>query len=91
MTKGQCGSLCLHCEELFHPLLLAGLSAHIGSFGKCDDATQSSANNQVAAQYVMHQPGDGHTLFVGPESAFIVNPTLYPDLRYKLTDFMPSP
>ena len=41
--------------------------------------------------YVMHQPDDGHTLFVGPESAFIVNPTLYPDLRYKLTDFMPSP
>ena len=63
----------------------------LGSFGKCDDATQPSANNQVAAQYVMHQPGDGHTLFVGPESAFIVNPTLYPDLRYKLTDFMPSP
>lgn len=47
------------------------------------------ANNQVAAEYVMHQPGDGYTLFIGPETTFIVNPTLYPDLRYKLADFTP--
>src|ERR1700675_2593755 len=47
------------------------------------------ANNQVAAEYVMHQPGDGYTLFIGPETTFIVNSTLYPDLRYKLTDFTP--
>ena len=26
------------------------------------------ANNQVAAEYVTHQPGDGYTLFVGPET-----------------------
>jgi tripartite-type tricarboxylate transporter receptor subunit TctC len=47
------------------------------------------ANNQVAAEYVMHQPGDGYTLFIGPETTFIVNPTLYPELRYKLADFTP--
>jgi len=47
------------------------------------------ANNQVAAEYVMHQPGDGYTLLIGPETTFIVNPTLYPDLRYKLKDFTP--
>src|SRR5271154_1790111 len=47
------------------------------------------ANNQVAAEYVAHQPGDGSTLFVGPETTFIVNPTLYPELRYKLSDFTP--
>src|SRR5271165_5033886 len=35
------------------------------------------ANNQVAAEYVAHQPGDGYTLFVGPETTFIVNPALY--------------
>lgn len=40
------------------------------------------ANNQVAADYVTHQPGDGYTLFVGPETTFIVNPTLYPHLEY---------
>jgi tripartite-type tricarboxylate transporter receptor subunit TctC len=40
------------------------------------------ANNQVAAEYVTHQPGDGYTLFVGPETTFIVNPALYAQLPY---------
>jgi tripartite-type tricarboxylate transporter receptor subunit TctC len=40
------------------------------------------ANNQVAAEYVTHQPGDGYTLFIGPETTFIVNPTLYEHLPY---------
>jgi tripartite-type tricarboxylate transporter receptor subunit TctC len=40
------------------------------------------ANNQVAAEYVTHQPGDGYTLLIGPETTFIVNPTLYDHLPY---------
>jgi tripartite-type tricarboxylate transporter receptor subunit TctC len=40
------------------------------------------ANNQIAAEYVTHQPADGYTLFVGPETTFIVNPALYPHLAY---------
>src|SRR5581483_7956090 len=40
------------------------------------------ANNQVAAAYVTHPPGDGYTLFIGPETTFIVNPSLYPHLSY---------
>jgi tripartite-type tricarboxylate transporter receptor subunit TctC len=40
------------------------------------------ANNQIAAEYVTHQPGDGYTLFIGPETTFIVNPTLYAHLPY---------
>jgi tripartite-type tricarboxylate transporter receptor subunit TctC len=40
------------------------------------------ANNQVAAEYVTHQPGDGYTLLIGPESTFIINPTLYDHLPY---------
>jgi tripartite-type tricarboxylate transporter receptor subunit TctC len=40
------------------------------------------ANNQVAAEYVTKQPGDGYTLFIGPETTFIVNPTLYEHLPY---------
>jgi tripartite-type tricarboxylate transporter receptor subunit TctC len=48
------------------------------------------ANNQVAAEYVAHQPGDGTTLFVGPETTFIVNPTLYDHLPYDpVKDFTP--
>ena len=40
------------------------------------------ANNQVAAEFVTHQPGDGYTLFIGPETTFIVNPALYAQLPY---------
>jgi tripartite-type tricarboxylate transporter receptor subunit TctC len=47
------------------------------------------ANNQVAAEYVLHQPADGYTLFIGPEVTFTANPSLYPDLRYSLKDFTP--
>src|SRR6202521_2807591 len=48
------------------------------------------ANNQVAAEYVARQAGDGYTLFVGPETTFIVNPTLYDHLPYDpVKDFTP--
>jgi len=48
------------------------------------------ANNQVAAEYVARQPGDGYTLFIGPETTFIVNPTLYAHLAYDpVRDFTP--
>lgn len=48
------------------------------------------ANNQVAAEYVAHQPGDGYTLFIGPETTFIVNPSLYDRLAYDpVKDFTP--
>jgi tripartite-type tricarboxylate transporter receptor subunit TctC len=48
------------------------------------------ANNQVAAEYVAHQAGDGATLFIGPETTFIVNPTLYAHLPYDpVKDFTP--
>jgi tripartite-type tricarboxylate transporter receptor subunit TctC len=48
------------------------------------------ANNQVAAEYVARQPGDGYTLFIGPETTFIVNPALYARLAYDpVKDFTP--
>lgn len=47
------------------------------------------ANNQVAAEYVMHQPADGYTLFIGPEVTFTANPSLYPEIKYSLKDFTP--
>ena len=48
------------------------------------------ANNQVAAEYVARQSGDGYTLFIGPETTFIVNPALYAHLAYDpVKDFTP--
>ncbi len=50
---------------------------------------RGGANNQVAAEYVMHQPADGYTVMIGPEVTFTANPALFPFLRYSLKDFTP--
>ena len=48
------------------------------------------ANNQVAAEYVAKSAPDGHTLLIGPEVAFVVNPSLYARLPYDpVKDFVP--
>jgi len=40
------------------------------------------ANNQIAAEYVTKAAPDGYTLFIGPESTFVINPSLYTKLPY---------
>jgi tripartite-type tricarboxylate transporter receptor subunit TctC len=40
------------------------------------------ANNQIAAEYVTNAAPDGYTLLIGPETTFVVNPSLYPKLPY---------
>src|SRR5258705_8154929 len=40
------------------------------------------ANNQIAAELVTKAAPDGYTLFIGPETTFVVNPSLYPKLSY---------
>jgi tripartite-type tricarboxylate transporter receptor subunit TctC len=48
------------------------------------------ANNQIAAEYVAKSAPDGHTLFIGPEVTFVVNPSLYGKLAYDpVKDFTP--
>ncbi len=48
------------------------------------------ANNQIAAEYVAKSAADGHTLFIGPETTFVVNPSLYARLAYDpVNDFAP--
>jgi tripartite-type tricarboxylate transporter receptor subunit TctC len=48
------------------------------------------ANNQIAAEYVAKAAPDGYTLFVGPETTFVVNPSIYPKLNYDpVKDFTP--
>jgi len=51
---------------------------------------KACANNQIAAEYVAKAPPDGHTLLIGPEVAFVVNPSLYSKLSYDpVKDFTP--
>ena len=40
------------------------------------------ANNQIAAEFVTKSEPDGYTLFIGPETTFVVNPSLYARLPY---------
>jgi tripartite-type tricarboxylate transporter receptor subunit TctC len=40
------------------------------------------ANNQIAAEFIVNSPPDGHTLFVAPDGTFVANPSLYPKLPY---------
>jgi tripartite-type tricarboxylate transporter receptor subunit TctC len=48
------------------------------------------ANNQIAAEYVAKAAPDGYTLFVGPETTFVVNPSIYAKLNYDpIKDFTP--
>ncbi len=48
------------------------------------------ANNQIAAEYVAKAAPDGYTLFVGPETTFVVNPSIYAKLNYDpVKDFTP--
>jgi tripartite-type tricarboxylate transporter receptor subunit TctC len=48
------------------------------------------ANNQIAAEYVAKSAPDGYTLFVGPETTFVVNPSIYAKLSYDpVKDFTP--
>jgi tripartite-type tricarboxylate transporter receptor subunit TctC len=48
------------------------------------------ANNMIAAEYVARAAPDGYTLFIGPETTFVVNPSIYPRLNYDpIKDFTP--
>jgi tripartite-type tricarboxylate transporter receptor subunit TctC len=40
------------------------------------------ANNQLAAEYIVNSPPDGHALFIAPDGTFLANPSLYPKLPY---------
>ncbi len=68
------------------------LAQHFTSDWKATAVVENKpgANNQIAAEYVAHQPGDGATLFIGPEVTFIANPALYGHLPYDpVKDFTP--
>lgn len=48
------------------------------------------AGGRLAPEYVLQQPADGYTLFVGPSGAMSVAAAVYPDLKYSPTkSFVP--
>jgi tripartite-type tricarboxylate transporter receptor subunit TctC len=46
-------------------------------------------NGAVAAQYVLHEPADGKTLWLTTAGAITINPYLYPKLSYDVKDLAP--
>jgi len=59
-------------------------------FGQAIVENKPGANNQIAAEYVARAAPDGHTLFIGPETTFVVNPSIYPKLNYDpVKDYTP--
>src|SRR6185436_400178 len=47
------------------------------------------AGSMVGTALAAKAPNDGYTLFIGGTSAMVINPHLYPNLEYKLSDFAP--
>ena len=43
------------------------------------------AGGRIAAAYVMEQPADGYTLFIGPSGVMGISPAAYPNLPYHPT------
>src|SRR5262249_49172533 len=58
----------------------AALHRSLGAAGHRRE--QARRHNQIAAEYVTNAAPDGYTLFIGPETTFVVNPSLYAKLPY---------
>lgn len=50
---------------------------------------RAGAGGNLSAEHVLKSPADGHTLWVTTHTMFTINPSAYPSLRWKQTDFKP--
>jgi tripartite-type tricarboxylate transporter receptor subunit TctC len=49
--------------------------------------TRAGANGNLAAEFVLRAPADGHTLWIAAQSMVEINPSAYDELRWKPSDF----
>ena len=49
---------------------------------------RTGANGNIAAEWVVRAPADGYALWVPAQSQMEINPSAYPDLRWKSADFV---
>ena len=50
---------------------------------------RAGASGNISAEYVLKAPADGHTLWITTHAMFTINPSVYPALRWKPSDFKP--
>lgn len=50
---------------------------------------KAGANGNLSADFVHAASPDGHTLWVSTQAMFTINPSVYPNLRWKQSDFKP--
>jgi tripartite-type tricarboxylate transporter receptor subunit TctC len=48
---------------------------------------RTGANGNIAAEWVAHAPADGYAIWAPAQSQIEINPSAYPDLRWKPADF----
>lgn len=65
----------------------AGLSSELGRTVVIEN--RSGANGNISAQYVLQQPADGNTLWVGTQSMVEINPGAFEHMSWKPSNFTP--
>ncbi|MEY2619753.1 MAG: hypothetical protein RL522_2755 [Pseudomonadota bacterium] len=50
---------------------------------------RAGAGGNLSAEHVLKAPADGHTIWVTTHAMFTINPSAYPALRWKQSDFKP--
>ena len=50
---------------------------------------KGGANGNLSAEQVRNAAADGHTLWISTQAMFTINPSVYPALRWKQSDFKP--
>ncbi|WP_167784842.1 Bug family tripartite tricarboxylate transporter substrate binding protein [Ramlibacter rhizophilus] len=50
---------------------------------------KAGANGNISAEHVLKSAPDGHTLWITTQAMFTINPSAYPALRWKQSDFVP--
>ncbi len=71
-------------NDIFARLVTAKLSEHLGGQTIVIE-NRPGAGGRLAAEYVMNQPKDGYTLFVGASGVMSIAAAAYPNLSYHPT------
>ncbi|MFY8102467.1 MAG: Bug family tripartite tricarboxylate transporter substrate binding protein [Ramlibacter sp.] len=50
---------------------------------------RAGAGGNLSAEHVLKSPADGHTIWVTTHAMFTINPSAYPVMRWKQSDFKP--